>query len=195
MNQPVNRTRDRVARTAILVLVLALLAFWAWAFVIYEPPGNPDRLEDRAWPTAAEQRCARAVGAIGDLPAASQSPSPGHRADVIDEATEILDQLADDLAVLPGGTDDDRVLVGKWLDDWAVYLGDRATHGQRHGELPRPRRPLGPAAGHRVPQVVEATQGGVGQAHEPRVGTECAQVTAIDPAQRFGLVVAHRHGA
>jgi hypothetical protein len=131
VNQPVNRTRDRVARTAILVLVLALLAFWAWAFVIYEPPGNPDRLEDRAWPAAAEQRCARAVAAIGDLPAASQSPSPGHRADVIDEATGILDQLADDLAVLPGGTDDDRVLVGKWLDDWAVYLGDRATHAQR----------------------------------------------------------------
>ncbi len=50
---------------------------------------------------------------------------------MIDEATEILDQLADDLAVLPGGTDDDRVLVGKWLDDWAVYLGDRATHAHR----------------------------------------------------------------
>ena len=120
-----------LARVAALSLILTLVAFWSWAFLIYEAPGNPDRLEDRSWAMAAEQRCVRMVAAVDKLPAAADSSSPAHRAGVLDEATQLVDQLVDDLRVLPGGSDEDRALVDKWLEDWEVYLVDRQVHARR----------------------------------------------------------------
>ncbi|MCH2412080.1 MAG: hypothetical protein MK189_03820, partial [Acidimicrobiales bacterium] len=64
------RPHATLARVTALSLVLALVVFWVWAFLLYEAPGNPDRLEDRSWAAAAEQRCARMVAAVGKLPAA-----------------------------------------------------------------------------------------------------------------------------
>ena len=120
-----------LTRIATLTLILALVAFWAWAFLLYEAPGNPDRLEDRSWVSAAEQRCSLLVAAVAELPAAGDSPSPAHRAGVLDEATRLVGRLVDDLRRLPGGTDDDRGLVAKWFDDWDIYLADRHNHAQR----------------------------------------------------------------
>ena len=71
-----------LSRVAALTLILALIMFWYWAFVLYEAPGNPDRLQDRSWVAAAEQRCSRMVAAVDELPAAAKSLSPAHRADV-----------------------------------------------------------------------------------------------------------------
>ena len=36
-----------------------------------------------------------------------------------------------DLAVLAGGTDEDRDLVVHWLADWEVYVADRRAHAER----------------------------------------------------------------
>ena len=107
-----------LARVAALSLILALVAFWSWAFLIYEAPGNPDRLEDRSWAMAAEQRCVRMVATVDKLPAAADSSSP-------------VDQPVDDLRVLPGGSDEDRALVDKRREDWEVYLVDRQVHARR----------------------------------------------------------------
>ena len=124
---PTKRMRTAVARTATATLIIALLIFWAWAFLLYEPPGNPDRLEDRNWTTAAEQLCALAVSSINNLPAAIESPSPKHRADVIDRATLLLNKMVENLGALTGGTDRDLDLIDKWLDDWSIYLNDRSN--------------------------------------------------------------------
>ena len=120
-----------LSRVAALTLILALIVFWYWAFVLYEAPGNPDRLQDRSWVAAAEQRCSRMVAAVDELPAAAKSLSPAHRADVLDEATQLVDRLVADLRVGPGGTDDELVLVGGWLGDWDIYLSDRRVHAER----------------------------------------------------------------
>ncbi|MBC8365201.1 MAG: hypothetical protein H8E59_09390 [Actinobacteria bacterium] len=120
-----------LSRVAALCLIVALVAFWYWAFLVYDAPGNPDRLEDRSWVTAANQRCSRMALAVGDLPAAADSPSPAHRADVLDEATDLLDQFVADLRDLPVGTADDQVLLAGWFDDWDIYIADRRFHARR----------------------------------------------------------------
>ena len=45
----------------------------------------PDRVEDRAWATAAEARCAQALSEIALLPTAASAPDPATRADDLDE--------------------------------------------------------------------------------------------------------------
>ena len=118
-------TGRRIAKQRVLpirfllgLVVVGLVVIWFYAFFL-APSGNPDRMKDRAWPSAAELRCAVARDTITALPTARHSKSPVERAAVIDEATGVLSELVSDLGSLAGGSDDDLDLVKRWLDDSA----------------------------------------------------------------------------
>ena len=108
-------------------MVTGLIVMWFYAFLL-APSGNPDRMEDRAWPTTAERRCAEARDAINALPPASEADSPLERSNYLEEGSRILHALVLDLSSLPGGSDSDQDLVARWLDDWEAYLSDRRVH-------------------------------------------------------------------
>lgn len=88
-------------------------------------------MEDRAWPEAAANRCDAALSKISLLPTASQAKSPAERADSLDQTTEVVRSMVNDLAQIEGGTSEDRNLINHWLSDWEVYITDRHTHAQR----------------------------------------------------------------
>jgi len=122
--------RTMALRSFLAALVVAMGALWVYAFFL-APAGNPDRLEDRAWANDAEARCVQARDEIALLPTAASAPDPATRADDLDEATTVVRSMVDDLAVLGGGTADDRHLVALWLADWEVYVADRLAHAER----------------------------------------------------------------
>jgi len=117
-------------RAFLTVLVVAMVVLWIYAFFL-APSGNPDRLEDRSWPVAAEARCLMARAAIAELPPAARAPDVATRADDIDLATDVVVNLVADLGQLSGGTADDHVMIEKWLADWDGYSGDRRHHAVR----------------------------------------------------------------
>ena len=119
-----------VVRTLLGLLGVAMVVLWVYAFFI-APSGNPDRLQDRSWPEMAQQRCLEARAVIDMLPRAAAATSPADRADDLDLATDVLADMVADLALLPGGIDDDTRLIGMWLEDWAIYASDRRTHADR----------------------------------------------------------------
>ena len=119
-----------VVRTLLGLLGVAMVVLWVYAFFI-APSGNPDRLQDRSWPEMAQQRCLEARAVIDTLPRAAAATSPSNRADDLDLATDVLADMVADLALLPGGIDDDTRLIGMWLEDWAIYASDRRTHADR----------------------------------------------------------------
>jgi len=119
-----------VVRTLLGLLGVAMVVLWVYAFFI-APSGNPDRLQDRSWPEMAQQRCLEARAVIDTLPRAAAATSPADRADDLDLATDVLADMVADLALLPGGIDDDARLIGMWLEDWAIYASDRRTHADR----------------------------------------------------------------
>ena len=119
-----------VVRMLLGLLGVAMVVLWVYAFFI-APSGNPDRLQDRSWPEMAQQRCLEARAVIDTLPRAAEATSPADRADDLDLATDVLADMVADLALLPGGIDDDTRLVGMWLEDWAIYVSDRRTHADR----------------------------------------------------------------
>ena len=122
--------RARPSRLILVTVVAGLIGMWFYAFLL-APSGNPDRMEDRTWPTSAERRCAEARDAIDAFPPAYDSGSPLERSDHLEKGTEILETMVFDLGSLPGGSASDRYLVARWLEDWEAYLSDRQAHVER----------------------------------------------------------------
>ena len=121
-----------------MLAVAGLVALWAYVLFLAFGPGRrepPDTLDDPGFGEAAEVRCQEALGSVAALPPASASPGPAERAGVIDEATDVFDEMVADLAALaPSGEDGE--LVALWLADWETYIEDRREHAEvlRSGE-------------------------------------------------------------
>ena len=101
-----------------------MLGFWFYAFLL-APTGSPDILDDPAFASASENRCAHARTVIDALPNASTAKSATERADVIDRANQELRDMLAAISLLPTGTPHDTNLIDLWLKDWRQYVVDR----------------------------------------------------------------------
>lgn len=123
-----------------LLLVGVNVAFWGailgWTLVAAHPDDRPDHLEDPAFATAAEPRCADAVGAIEALGLPTTADSPEERADLVDATNIILQTMVADLAAIDRPAGEEGEWVGSWLADWTTHIGDRQrwADGLRVGE-------------------------------------------------------------
>jgi len=113
-------TFTRVLATLFVVCAIAfwLFAFSPWARDIFQAP---DQIADETYVSALDGRCAAARSLLLELPLAQNATSPVERASALSEANDILTEMANDLAGIDGGTDNDRRLVGLWLEDWDIY--------------------------------------------------------------------------
>lgn len=117
-----------IGRIAIVVMVVGLVAMWAYAFLGH--PDVPGQLADPAFAKAAEPICKATKDQIDTLPKAFATPDAAQRAGVVDQATGELEQMVRDLrakldlASAPG----DRDKVVPWLDDWDRYNLDRREY-------------------------------------------------------------------
>ena len=125
------RRRRRAARAAVIGVVIAIAAMWVYAF-FFAPRTSPDRMPDRAWDVSAEALCAPSKAAIDVLPSARsfkdvqpRLDALRQRADVGEQATNLLVERVNALRALP--TTDARTisLSQRWLHDYDVYIGDR----------------------------------------------------------------------
>jgi len=120
-------------RIVLAGIVVALVSMWLYVLYLAFGPGRQppiDRLDDPAFATAAEARCAEAVGAVDQLPLANETPTASDRADVLDRADAEFAAMLDDLegmaTLAPAG--DQRRRATEWLGDWRTYLGDREAY-------------------------------------------------------------------
>lgn len=124
---------SRVARTLVIIAVTLMVSMWVYVLYLAFGPGradSPDKLDDPAFATAAQVRCDQALDLIATLQPATDAPDAAARAVTLTQANDDLeDMLADLKAIEPDG--EDGVLVSRWLDDWAVYLGDRQSFAER----------------------------------------------------------------
>jgi hypothetical protein len=125
----------RVGRIAVAGVVVGLLAMWGYVLYLAFGPGRQppvDRLDDPAFASAAEDRCADALDQIDGLPVANATPDPSERADVLDQANEIYAAMVDDLAGMTRLVPDaqQRGYAEEWVDDWRTHLGDRRAYAR-----------------------------------------------------------------
>jgi hypothetical protein len=120
-------------RALVLLVVTSLVAMWIYVLYLAFVEGRQppvDRIDDPAFAQGAEVRCAQALDEVDDLPLATESPTPEHRAGVLDEANAafatMLGDLQDMVDLIPGA--DERARAEAWLADWRTFLSDRETY-------------------------------------------------------------------
>jgi hypothetical protein len=117
-----------IGRVALIVFMLSSALFWIWALGPLAPRGNADRLDDRAFPEAAEKICERYQEQISFLPLAHLVESVDERAVDVEAGTEISAAMIAELKTLPVPNGEDGVVIALWFEDWAGYMEDRYTY-------------------------------------------------------------------
>ncbi|MCB0988080.1 MAG: hypothetical protein KDB09_09960 [Acidimicrobiales bacterium] len=130
VDQPMGM-RWSVGRILAVVTMLAIAGFWAAIFAGLPKRANPDFLEDRAFARQTESLCAAMVADLADLPNGAFIEDAGERADVLDQATDRIEEMVDAIAGAAPTTGDDAISVKGWLGDWRTYLNNRRDYAER----------------------------------------------------------------
>ena len=113
----------------------AFAAFWIWA-LFFASKEAFNRVNDRAWAERAEDICVRATEdrvALADLTRVEQATPEliARRAELVDESTDILDRMLDDVVAVEPSDEKGRNIVPMWEDDYRTYLQDRRNYADR----------------------------------------------------------------
>ena len=137
----------RPGRTWVKVLLAVLLAITAWMWVYYfffASDQGVYQLEDENWRLQAKPICQAAQ----DERALLEDTSEGYienptleqmlqRADIVDQATDIVEQMLNDIVAIPVATENDQIRMQVFEDNYRIILDDRRryTASLRAGEL------------------------------------------------------------
>lgn len=120
-------------RWVILAVVLVVAAFWIWA-LFFASKESINGIGESDWSDRAQAICEAAEAERQDL-ADFREIDPEdpamllERATIVDRATDILDDMLDDvIAVQPTGPKGTE-LVPLWTADYRTYLEDRRRYG------------------------------------------------------------------
>ena len=118
-----------VARVALAVGVVVFVVFWTWA-LLFASKEPINRIGDRPWAARAEQICAAADKqrlALADFRKMDNATAGlvDERADIVDKATDILEQMLDDVTAVMPTDAKGQDLVPQWEADYRTYIADR----------------------------------------------------------------------
>lgn len=117
-------------RLGLAAMMLSFAAFWIWA-LFFASKEAVNKLDDGGvWAAQAEQRCAVAreqmleltdLRSIVDVDAALIR----ERADIVDKATDILEDMVDDIVAVVPASEKGQAILPLWEADYREYLTNR----------------------------------------------------------------------
>ena len=118
-----------VWRSLILVAVAGFAAFWTWA-LFFASKEAINKIDDRAWAERAEGICAQAQARRDELTDERRldpdDPAMlAERADIVDQATAIVETMLDDVVAERPQDDKGQAIVPQWEADYRTYLDNR----------------------------------------------------------------------
>ena len=127
------RTRGWV-KAILVLLCAAMAAMWVYYFVFASDKGVY-QMQDKSWRVAAQQICRDAsaqrealVNTDGGYIANPTHEQMLQRADIVDQATDILDQMVTDLVAIPVDNQDDRDRLGVFEVHYRMVIADRRRY-------------------------------------------------------------------
>jgi hypothetical protein len=105
------------------------VAFWAWA-LFFASKESVNRIEDRAWAERAETICAPVKAELKRLETLAD-PDIEVRAGLVDQSTDLLSQMLDDIMVTPPTDEKGQAIVPDWISDYRTLLQDRYNYAER----------------------------------------------------------------
>lgn len=121
-------------RVLIVAGVLAVTLMWIY-FIFFAQPANTDKLNQDAFPKAAEPICKATLDKLAQIGVVNQkADTPQQRAELVDRADDELRTMVDQLKTIDVPNPDDEHAISAWLGDWDQWLRDRtAWSAQLHG--------------------------------------------------------------
>ena len=126
-----------IGRIAAASVALGLAAMWIYALWGYS--GVPGKMDDLSFSHTAQPICQAARDSIDTLPKAHTTPDAQVRAGVVDQATDQLATMLDELERHVPANQPERDMVASWLGDWRTYLNDRREYTQQLRQDPMTR--------------------------------------------------------
>ncbi len=127
--------RRLLTRIGLGLLFILFAAFWTWA-LFFASKEAVNKIDDRAWAARAQQICLQATEDRIDLADLRPIGDGGaelirERADIVDRATDILEQMIDDVVAATPADEKGRAIVPQWEADYRTYLQNRRDFANR----------------------------------------------------------------
>ena len=127
--------RSNQWRVVLTVVVLGFVAFWTWA-LFFASKEAVNKFGDRAWAERAERICVDATEqreALADLrPVDEDDPAMvAERGDLVDQATDVVEQMLDEVVAVAPTDAKGADLVPMWEADYRIYIEDRRQFAER----------------------------------------------------------------
>lgn len=113
-----------------MTLVGLMVAMWVYAF-FFAPRESINRVEDRSWSKRAESICQSARIDLSKLADTRRIKTPADlliRADLVEEATSILESMIDEVAASRPSDQKGFEISGMWVADYRTYIADRSVY-------------------------------------------------------------------
>jgi hypothetical protein len=135
-----DRPPRRWVRWVLFAVCLPIVAMWVYAYG-FATKKAAVHLDDTAWTERAENICAAANEQRDELFDARRIDDVGpdallQRADIVDQATAIIERMLDEIVAVQPDSSADRQLVAQWEDYYRTLIEDRKayTAGLRAGQ-------------------------------------------------------------
>jgi hypothetical protein len=132
---------QRIGRLVILASCVLIGAMWVYAFV-FASRESINRIYDEEWSARSQSRCEQAATertALANMNRIDEDDPQTLlvRADLVDRATDSLEQMLNDIEADPPSTEKGLALVPKWIADYRIYIEDRRDYANelRTGQL------------------------------------------------------------
>jgi hypothetical protein len=131
---PADRPPRTWVRWVIAAACLPILAMWIYAFGFASKKATV-HLDDKAWTQRAESICEAANEQRDQLFDARKITDVGsdalvQRATIVDQATDIIEQMLNEIVAIQPDSSADRALVAQWEGYYRTLIQDRRTYTQ-----------------------------------------------------------------
>jgi hypothetical protein len=116
-------------RTLALVGLAAFAAFWIWA-LFFASKTAVNKIDDRAWAERAERICADVDVQLAVLEVQT-STDLQVRAALVEESTDLLAGMLDELEAVPPTDEKGAAIVPDWIADYRTLLDNRYDYAEQ----------------------------------------------------------------
>lgn len=127
--QPGRWRKSPVRRVLLYGSIVLLLAFWVWA-LFFAPKEAVNKIEDTAWAARAEAICVDFDVQVRALEAQA-SADLVVRADLVDESTDLLSQMVDEIVAVTPTDEKGQAIVPDWEAEYRILLDDRYRYADQ----------------------------------------------------------------
>ncbi len=125
----------RFWRIVIVVAVVGLAAFWIYA-LFFASKEAVNKIGDRDWAARAESICEAARSQreelVDERVVDAENPAMlAERAAIVDQATDIVETMLDDVVAVTPSDDKGKAIVPQWEADYRTYLENRRAFTDR----------------------------------------------------------------